>query len=121
MAISTSEIPLDFRAPPPSPIASGRKSSVQNDDIVNHGIHGEIVKSAMESAKGVFELPKEKKSLVNKKVLEGGFGFEDKEDEEEQEEEEETETERREREEFIWGREEDESLKVALEGIWPRG
>ncbi|KAK6912002.1 Non-hem dioxygenase N-terminal domain, partial [Dillenia turbinata] len=95
-------------------------SSLGCFQIVNHGIEREIVKSAMESAKGVFELSKEKKSLVKKKVLQGGFGFEDDEDEEE-EEEEERENERREREEFVWGREEDENLKVALEGIWPHG
>ncbi|KAF7814225.1 1-aminocyclopropane-1-carboxylate oxidase [Senna tora] len=31
---STPEIPVDFRAPPPSPIASGRRSSFTNDDVL---------------------------------------------------------------------------------------
>ncbi|KAK4267407.1 hypothetical protein QN277_024193 [Acacia crassicarpa] len=31
---SIPEIPIDFRAPPPSPIASGRRSSFANDDVL---------------------------------------------------------------------------------------
>lgn len=31
---SVPEKPFDFRAPPPSPIASGRRSSVTNDDVL---------------------------------------------------------------------------------------
>lgn len=29
-----SENPIDFRAPPPSPVASGRRSSLTNDDVI---------------------------------------------------------------------------------------
>ncbi|XP_041002058.1 1-aminocyclopropane-1-carboxylate oxidase-like [Juglans microcarpa x Juglans regia] len=42
MAISPepmSRNPIDFRAPPPSPIASGRRSTVTNDDIFTEFLH----------------------------------------------------------------------------------
>ncbi|KAG2722853.1 hypothetical protein I3760_02G146400 [Carya illinoinensis] len=42
MAISPepmSQNPIDFRAPPPSPIASGRRSTVTNDDIFTEFLH----------------------------------------------------------------------------------
>ncbi|KAF5466532.1 hypothetical protein F2P56_016450 [Juglans regia] len=34
-----SENPIDFRAPPPSPVASGRRSTVTNDDILTEFLH----------------------------------------------------------------------------------
>lgn len=38
-----SENPIDFRAPPPSPVASGRRSSLTNDDVITeflqHSLH----------------------------------------------------------------------------------
>ncbi|KAI3684223.1 hypothetical protein L6452_33444 [Arctium lappa] len=36
---SSHNIPLDFRAPPPSPVASGRRSSVANDEILTEFLH----------------------------------------------------------------------------------
>jgi hypothetical protein len=42
MAISpepTSENQIDFRAPPPSPIAAGRRSTVTNDEILTEFLH----------------------------------------------------------------------------------
>ncbi|KAK9069737.1 hypothetical protein SSX86_010131 [Deinandra increscens subsp. villosa] len=36
---SYNQIPLDFRAPPPSPVASGRRSSVANDEILTEFLH----------------------------------------------------------------------------------
>ncbi|XP_076929385.1 putative flavonol synthase 4 [Bidens hawaiensis] len=36
---SSHQIPLDFRAPPPSPVASGRRSSVANDEILTEFLH----------------------------------------------------------------------------------
>ncbi|KAL9991220.1 putative non-hem dioxygenase domain, isopenicillin N synthase [Helianthus debilis subsp. tardiflorus] len=36
---SSYNIPLDFRAPPPSPVASGRRSSVANDEILTEFLH----------------------------------------------------------------------------------
>lgn len=40
---STDRAPVDFRAPPPSPVASGRRSSVTNDDVLSnflqHSLH----------------------------------------------------------------------------------
>ncbi|KAF7134818.1 hypothetical protein RHSIM_Rhsim08G0227100 [Rhododendron simsii] len=40
---STDHAPVDFRAPPPSPVASGRRSSVTNDDVLSnflqHSLH----------------------------------------------------------------------------------
>ncbi|KAD6118672.1 hypothetical protein E3N88_09943 [Mikania micrantha] len=36
---STHPAPLEFRAPPPSPVASGRRSSVANDEILTEFLH----------------------------------------------------------------------------------
>ncbi|KAK9058080.1 hypothetical protein SSX86_022920 [Deinandra increscens subsp. villosa] len=33
------QIPLDFRAPSPSPVASGRRSSVANNEILTEFLH----------------------------------------------------------------------------------
>ncbi|GMY34355.1 1-aminocyclopropane-1-carboxylate oxidase [Fagus crenata] len=165
-----SENPIDFRAPPPSPIASGRRSTVTNDDIlteflqhslrvpdltlpdkafprqkfiesppvidlqslnskesdsipkildslagigcfqlVNHGIPGEIIRTALEAATGVFRIPSEKKVVVTRS-LERPYGFEEGHGEEGESEL---------SEEFVWCK--DEGLKLEMEGIWPVG
>nr|XP_043637534.1 1-aminocyclopropane-1-carboxylate oxidase 3 [Erigeron canadensis] len=35
----STNVPLDFRAPPPSPVAAGRRSSVANDEILTEFLH----------------------------------------------------------------------------------
>lgn len=39
---SVPEIPIDFRAPPPSPIASGRRSSFTNDDVLTEFLENSL-------------------------------------------------------------------------------
>ncbi|KAK7389583.1 hypothetical protein VNO78_24739 [Psophocarpus tetragonolobus] len=36
------EIPVDFRAPPPSPVASGRRSSVSNDEVLTELLEASV-------------------------------------------------------------------------------
>ncbi|QCE02317.1 Isopenicillin N synthase-like [Vigna unguiculata] len=36
------EIPVDFRAPPPSPVASGRRSTVTNDDVLTEFLEASL-------------------------------------------------------------------------------
>ncbi|RDX81196.1 Flavanone 3-dioxygenase 3, partial [Mucuna pruriens] len=36
------EIPIDFRAPPPSPVASGRRSAVTNDDVLTEFLEASL-------------------------------------------------------------------------------
>ncbi|XVF74513.1 hypothetical protein PTKIN_Ptkin13bG0116300 [Pterospermum kingtungense] len=166
---SMPEKPFDFRAPPPSPIASGRRSCVTNDDVlseflehslrvpdlvlpdkvfprqkfidnppkidfqllnsmdtdslpnildsiarigcfqlVNYGIPGESIRSALSAATGLFQLPPEKRTVVTRSP-EKLYGFEEVHGEEADEVS----------EEFVWCR--GEALKVEMEGIWPVG
>ncbi|XP_007024292.2 PREDICTED: 1-aminocyclopropane-1-carboxylate oxidase 5 [Theobroma cacao] len=166
---SMPEKPLDFRAPPPSPIASGRRSCVTNDDVlseflehslrvpdlilpdkvfprqkfienppkidfqllssmesdsvpkildsiatigcfqlVNYGIPGESIRSALAAAAGIFQLPPEKRTAVTRSP-EKLYGFEEVHGEEEGEQS----------EEFVWCR--GEGLKLEMEGIWTVG
>ncbi|KAK7294255.1 hypothetical protein RJT34_17142 [Clitoria ternatea] len=39
---SMPEIPVDFRAPPPSPVASGRRSSFANDDVLTEFLEASL-------------------------------------------------------------------------------
>ncbi|XVF26836.1 hypothetical protein REPUB_Repub14bG0053400 [Reevesia pubescens] len=167
---SMPEKPFDFRAPPPSPVASGRRSCVTNDDVlseflehslrvpdlilpdtvfprqkfidnppkidfqhlnsmetsdslpkildsiarigcfqlVNYGIPGESIRSALAAAAGIFQLPPEKRTAVTRSP-EKLYGFEEVHGEEEGEIS----------EEFVWCR--GEGLKLEMEGIWPVG
>ncbi|OMO66572.1 hypothetical protein COLO4_30498 [Corchorus olitorius] len=166
---SMPEKPLDFRAPPPSPIASGRRSCVNDEvlseflehslrvpdlilpdkvfpkqkfienppkidfqllnsmelsdsvpkvldsiakigcfQLVNYGIPGESIRSALAAATGIFQLPPEKRKAVTRSP-EKLYGFEEVHGEEEGEVS----------EEFVWSR--SESLKLEMEGIWPLG
>ncbi|XP_038995033.1 1-aminocyclopropane-1-carboxylate oxidase-like [Hibiscus syriacus] len=166
---SMPEKPFDFRAPPPSPIASGRRSYVTNDEVlseflehslrvpdlilpdkvfprqkfidnppkidfqdldsmgietlpkildsvarigcfqlVNYGIPGESIRSALSAASGVFQLPPEKRKAVTRSP-EKLYGFEEIHEEDEGEIS----------EEFVWCKA--KSLELAMEGIWPVG
>ncbi|XP_027337302.1 1-aminocyclopropane-1-carboxylate oxidase [Abrus precatorius] len=40
--LSMPEIPVDFRAPPPSPVASGRRSSVTNDEVLTEFLEASL-------------------------------------------------------------------------------
>ncbi|KAJ6711547.1 hypothetical protein OIU79_007897 [Salix purpurea] len=125
MAVSPESMPenfMDFRAPPPSPIASGRRSSVTNDEVlteflehslrlVNFGIPGEFIRSVSATAAGIFQLPPEKKEAVSRS-LERPYGFEEVHGDHQEAESEVS-------EDFVWCK--DESLTVDMEGIWPTG
>uniref|UniRef100_A0A9I9D493 Non-haem dioxygenase N-terminal domain-containing protein n=1 Tax=Cucumis melo TaxID=3656 RepID=A0A9I9D493_CUCME len=114
--------PFEFRAPPPSPIGTSRRSSVTNDEIldsmrsfgffqlVNHGIPVELIGAVAAAADaGVFGISPEKKVAVGRSP-EKAYGFEELwhgEDESEVSEE------------FVWNR--DEDLKMEMEAISPIG
>ncbi|MBA0812282.1 hypothetical protein Gohar_026262 [Gossypium harknessii] len=171
---SMPEKPFDFRAPPPSPIASGRRSCVTNEDVlseflehslrvpdlvlpdkvfprqnfienppkidfqllssmesdslskildsiarigcfqlVNYGIEGECIRSALAAAAGIFQLPLEKRRAVTRSPPEKLYGFEEAHGEKEEE------GEGKVSEEFVWCR--GAGLKLEMEAIWPVG
>ncbi|KAF2301168.1 hypothetical protein GH714_020601 [Hevea brasiliensis] len=127
------ENPIDFRAPPPSPIASGRRSSVANDDVLTEFLEHSLrvpdlvlpdkifprqkivetppridFQSLHSADTGIFRVPPEKRVGCDK-VLEKPYGFEEVHGEEESELS----------EEFVWCR--DEKLKVDMEEIHAAG
>ncbi|KAK4765583.1 hypothetical protein SAY86_026673 [Trapa natans] len=166
------EKPLDFRAPPPSPVASGRPSSVTNDHVltefldtslripelnlpdkvfpkqkfienpskidldaltcgsedydrtasmmlesvgrvgcfqlVNFGIPGDLMRAALDGAKGVFRVPLEKRAPVTMSP-ENRFGFEEDHSDDEADSD----------QEFVWMR--DKALGLEMEKLWPAG
>ncbi|KAB2037270.1 hypothetical protein ES319_D03G062800v1 [Gossypium barbadense] len=129
---SVPENPFDFRAPPPSPVASGRRSCVTNDEalnsmqtetlpkildsiatigcfqLVNYGIPVESIRSALTAAAGIFQLPPQKRTTVTRSP-EKLYGFEEVHEEDEGEVS----------EEFVWCKA--KALELAMEGIWPVG
>ncbi|CAI0423355.1 unnamed protein product [Linum tenue] len=166
--------PIDFRAPPPSPVAPGRRSSFANDDVlteflehslrvpdlvlpdkifpkqqiletppivdymllkygnfplidsaarlgcfqlVNHGIPGQSIRSAVDLASGlIFQVPPEKRANVTLSS-ENPFGFEEITTDHDQEDDQRSDSNTTLSEEFVWRR--DESFKLAMEGILP--
>lgn len=76
--------------------------------LVNYGIPSESLRSASETAAGIFGVAPEKRTVVTRSP-EKLFGFEEVHGEEESELS----------EEFVWCR--DERLKTEMEGIWPNG
>ncbi|KAL4308394.1 hypothetical protein GQ457_01G039600 [Hibiscus cannabinus] len=73
--------------------------------VVNYGIPGESIRSALSAAAGIFQLPPEKRATVTRSP-ENSYGFEEIHEEDEGEE-------------FVWCKA--KSLELAMEGIWPVG